>query len=127
MKTILFVDDHEVLARLSCEILEMQGYRAVCAYSAAEALEKFDKEKCDILVSDFRMEGMNGLELAKRIRAKSPNTPIIIVTGYGPIEGGKDINACLSKNELFPSLLDKIKLFLAENEMEEEPAPAVNN
>lgn len=127
MKTILFVDDHEVLARLSCEILEMQGYRAVCAYSAAEALEKFDKEKCDILVSDFRMEGMNGLELAKRIRAKSPNTPIIIVTGYGPIEGGKDINACLSKNELFPSLLDKIKLFLGESELEEEPAPAVNN
>lgn len=127
MKTILFVDDHEVLARLSCEILEMQGYRAVCAYSAAEALEKFDKEKCDILVSDFRMEGMNGLELAKRIRAKSPTTPIIIVTGYGPIEGGKDINACLSKNELFPSLLEKIKLFLGENETEEEPAPAVNN
>jgi two-component system response regulator (stage 0 sporulation protein F) len=126
MKTILFVDDHEVLARLSCEILEMQGYRAVCAYSAAEALEKFDKEKCDILVSDFRMEGMNGLELAKRIRAKSPTTPIIIVTGYGPIEGGKDINACLSKNELFPTLLEKIKLFLGENETEEEPAPVSN-
>ena len=37
MKAILFVDDHEVLARLSCEILEMQGYRAVCAYNANEA------------------------------------------------------------------------------------------
>jgi len=50
MKAVLFVDDHEVLARLSCEILEMQGYRAVCAYSAADALEKFQREKFDILV-----------------------------------------------------------------------------
>ncbi len=38
MKAILFVDDHEVLARLSCEILEMQGYRAVSAFSATDAL-----------------------------------------------------------------------------------------
>ena len=45
MKAILFVDDHEVLARLSCEILEMHGYRAVSAYSGQEALEKI-QQKC---------------------------------------------------------------------------------
>jgi CheY-like chemotaxis protein len=49
MKAILFVDDHEVLARLSCEILEMQGYRAVSAYNAQDALDKFQREKFDIL------------------------------------------------------------------------------
>ena len=48
MKAILFVDDHEVLARLSCEILEMQGYRAVSAYNAQEALEKFKRENFDM-------------------------------------------------------------------------------
>ena len=122
MKAILFVDDHEVLARLSCEILRMQGYRAVSAYSAAEALEKFDQEKFDVLVTDFRMEGMNGLELAKKIRAKNPAIPVIIVTGYGPVDGGNDIDACLSKEDLFPTLLEKIKLFLGEREAEEEPA-----
>lgn len=112
MKAVLFVDDHEVLARLSCEILEMQGYRAVCAYNAAEALDKFEKEKFDILVTDFRMDGMNGLELARKIHARSPQTPVIIVTGYGPIEGGEEVKACLPKDELFPSLLEKIKLYL---------------
>lgn len=122
MKAILFVDDHEVLARLSCEILEMQGYRAVCAYSAAEALDKFEKEKFDILVTDFRMDGMNGLELARKVHASSPQTPVIIVTGYGPIDGGKDVNACLSKEELFPQLLEKIKLYLGDARQEEEPA-----
>jgi DNA-binding NtrC family response regulator len=119
MKAILFVDDHEVLARLSCEILEMQGYRAVCAYSANEALEKFNQEKFDILVTDFRMEGMNGLELAKHIHQRDPQVPVIIVTGYGPVEGGKDVNACLQKEELFPALLEKIKLYLGEAEPSE--------
>ena len=116
MKTVLFVDDHQVLARLSCEILETQGYRAICAYNAAEALEKFDQESVDILVTDFKMEGMNGLELAHRIHLKSPQTPVIIVTGYGPIDGGSDVNVCLSKDELFPTLLEKIKLYLDQPE-----------
>src|SRR5919206_3036630 len=119
MKAILFVDDHEVLARLSCEILEMQGYRAVSAYNAAEALEKFDQENFDILVTDFRMEGMNGLELARRVHSKRPDVPVIIVTGYGPVDGGKDVNACLQKEELFPALLEKIKLFLGESEQQQ--------
>jgi CheY-like chemotaxis protein len=121
MKAILFVDDHEVLARLSCEILEMQGYKAVSAYSAKEALEKFDQQDFDILVTDFRMEGMNGVELAHRVREKSPNTPVIIVTGYGQEarkagaeDGGKDVAACLQKEELFPALIEKIKFFLGE-------------
>lgn len=114
MKAILFVDDHEVLARLSCEILEMQGYRAVSAYNATEALQKFDQEKFDILVTDFRMEGMDGLQLAQKIHAKNPQIPVIIVTGYGPIDGGKDVKACLSKDELFPALLEKIRMFLGD-------------
>ncbi len=112
MKAILFVDDHEVLARLSCEILEMHGYRAVSAFNAQDALNKFEKEDFDILVTDFRMEGMNGLELAREVHQKNPQVPVIIVTGYGPVDGGKDVSACLDKEELFPALLEKIKFFL---------------
>ena len=118
MKAILFVDDHEVLARLSCEILEMQGYRAVSAYNASDALEKFKREKFDILVTDFRMEGMNGLELARQIHASDPKVPVIIVTGYGHIDGGKDVNACLPKERMFPALIDKIKKYLGEGEVQ---------
>jgi DNA-binding NtrC family response regulator len=117
MKAILFVDDHEVLARLSCEILEMQGYKAVSAYSAQDALNKFDGETFDLLVTDFRMEGMNGLELAKRVHQKNPEVPVIIVTGYGPIDGGQDVKACLQKEELFPALLEKIKMYLEDSEL----------
>jgi DNA-binding NtrC family response regulator len=119
MKAILFVDDHEVLARLSCEILEMQGYRAVSAFNAADALEKFEREKFDLMDTDFRMEGMNGLELARKVHDRHPNVPVIIVTGYGPIDGGKDVDTVLSKEALFPDLLDKIKFYLEQAETEE--------
>ncbi len=114
MRAILFVDDHEVLARLSCEILEMHGYRAVSAFNAQDALHKFDQQDFDILVTDFRMDGMNGVELAQKIHERNPQIPVIIVTGYGPVDGGKDVNACLQKEELFPALLEKIKLYLGE-------------
>ena len=68
----------------------------------------------NILVTDFRMDGMNGVELAQKIHERQPQIPVIIVTGYGPVDGGKDVNACLQKEELFPALLEKIKLYLGE-------------
>jgi DNA-binding NtrC family response regulator len=116
MKTILFVDDHQVLARLSCEILEMQGYRAVSAFDAAGALQKLDEEDFDIMVTDFRMEGMNGLELARKVHENHPQLPVIIVTGYEEVDIGQDAAACLQKEHLFPELLEKIKMFLGESE-----------
>jgi len=122
MKNILFVDDHEVLARLSCEILEMQGYRAVSAYDGEDALRKFTHGDFDMVVSDFRMQGMNGVELARKLHEHKPDVPVIIVTGYGPIDGGNDVAACLDKEDLFPALLEKIKLFLEETQPAEKTA-----
>jgi DNA-binding NtrC family response regulator len=112
MKTVLFVDDHQVLANLSCEILAMKGYRAVSAYGGEDALRKFEQDDFDILITDFRMEGMNGVELARKIHEKRPAVPVIVITGYGPIAEDKDVAACLQKESLFPELLDKIAMCL---------------
>jgi len=117
MKTVLFVDDNEVLCRLTCDILRLEGYRAVPAYNAAEALKVFDEENFDIVITDLRMQGMDGLELARKIHNKNPQLPVILVTAYGPVEGG-DIRACLAKEDLFPNLLEKIRLCLSESETE---------
>ena len=113
MKAILFVDDHEVLARLSCEILEMQGYRAVSAYNAQDALDKFGREKFDILVTDFRMDGMNGLELAKQVHSTNPEVPVIIVTGYGHVEGGKTSRLACRRSRCFRRCWRKSRIILA--------------
>jgi CheY-like chemotaxis protein len=115
LKTILFVDDHEVLARLSCDIIEMNGYHAISAYSGPDALAKFDAGEIDLVVTDFRMDGMDGAELAKHLRERRPNVPVIIVTGYGKLDQIKDM-VVLSKDSLFPDLLEEIKQILGEGE-----------
>ncbi|MGC2208828.1 MAG: response regulator [Candidatus Korobacteraceae bacterium] len=119
MKAILFVDDYEVLARVSCGILKMHGYHAEYTYNAHDALAKFEHDKFDLLVSDYHMEGMNGLELAKLVRQKAPTLPIIIVTGVAPMEESNEVDAWIGKQDMFPALLDKIKLLLGEHESQE--------
>jgi DNA-binding NtrC family response regulator len=119
MRTVLFVDDHQVLANLSCEILAMQGYRAVSAYDGQDALRKFEQDSFDVLVADFRMEGMNGVELARKVHENHPDVPVIIITGYGPIPEDKDVAACLEKESLFPALLEKITMLVGRGKQEE--------
>ena len=119
MKAILFVDDNEVLCRLTCDILRLEGYHAVPAYNAAQALKVFAEENFDIVVTDLRMQGMDGLELAREIHNKNPQLPVILVTAYGPVEGGH-VRACLAKDNLFPTLLEKIRWCLSEVEAEAE-------
>lgn len=111
-KAVLFVDDHEALCRLSCDILRHAGYHAVPAYSAAEALQVFDSMQFDIVVTDVRMEGMDGMELARAIRRKAPKLPIIAVSGYEPVATG-EITVCIAKGELFPALLKQMRVCLS--------------
>jgi len=113
MKTILFVDDQEVLAQLSCDILRSHGYGAETAYSGREALEKFKEKKFDILVTDFRMENMDGLELARLVRLETPGLPVLIVSGYPPSEGRSEVNEWIQKEAgLFPALLNTIQQYI---------------
>ena len=65
-------------------LLETQDDWKVCdeASDGREAVEKFDKEKFDVVVLDFQMPGMNGLDAAKEITSRSPSTPILMVTLY---------------------------------------------
>jgi CheY-like chemotaxis protein len=121
MKKILVVDDNEMLCRLSCDILRAEGYHAVPAISVAEALEAFEKQEFDLVVTDFLMPGMGGLELAREIRAKQSKFPIIVMTAYEPVEC-EHVTLWLPKEFLFPHLLEKVRACLAEVEREAVPA-----
>lgn len=117
MKKILVVDDNEMLSRLACDILRMEGYHAVPATSAAQALEAFEKEEFDLLVTDFRMPGMSGLELARAIRDRNPQFPIIVMTAYQPVQC-EHVTLWLPKEYLFPGLVEKIRYCFSAAEME---------
>jgi DNA-binding NarL/FixJ family response regulator len=79
---ILVVDDNAVLRRALRNLLETQDDWKVCdeASDGLEAVAKFDQEKFDVIVLDFQMPVMNGLDAAKQITSRSPTTPILMVT-----------------------------------------------
>lgn len=83
---ILVVDDNEAMRRTLRNLLETQDEWKVCdeASDGREAVEKFDREKFDVVVLDFQMPGMNGLEAAKEITSRSPSTILMVTLHYSP-------------------------------------------
>lgn len=79
---ILLVDDSRLMRRCLRTLLEQQGSWRVCseATNGREAIERAQQTAPDIIVLDFQMPGMNGLDAAKEIRRLSPDIPILMVT-----------------------------------------------
>jgi len=83
---ILIVDDEEIIVRLLSMSLRSDGYEIVTAYNGEQGLEVFKSESPDIVVTDIKMPGMDGLELLKKIKEVDKDTEVIIVTGHGDID-----------------------------------------
>src|SRR5580658_6894843 len=81
---ILVVDDSPAIRRYLRGILEQQQGWRVCdeARNGQDAVDSFWEIDPDVVVLDFQMPGMNGLDAARRIKRLSPNTPILMVTLY---------------------------------------------
>lgn len=78
-KKILVVDDEKPISDIIKFNLEKEGFKVVVAYDGEEALEKVEEEQPDLIVLDLMLPKVDGLEVARRVRAKH-TTPIIMVT-----------------------------------------------
>ncbi|CCK80555.1 ATP-binding response regulator [Desulfobacula toluolica] len=83
---ILIVDDEEIIVRLLSISLRSDGYETFTAYNGEQGLEVFESQRPDIVVTDIKMPGMDGLELLKKIKDIDPEKEVIIVTGHGDID-----------------------------------------
>ena len=83
LRRVLVVDDDPAVRKSFDRVLTGKGYAVITAENGEEALHKLNEEKYDIVYSDIRMPGMSGLEVAEKIRARRPWTPVVIITGYG--------------------------------------------
>ncbi len=79
---VLMVDDEERFRTTTAKILERKGFQTILAESGEEALEKL-KENPDVVVLDIRMKGMDGEETLAKIKARTPEVPVIMLTGHG--------------------------------------------
>jgi response regulator RpfG family c-di-GMP phosphodiesterase len=82
---VLVVDDDREVRNLLCELLG-EGYDCTPAASAEQALRLLDRAEFDLVLSDIQMPGMSGLEMIPRVRAKAPDTVVVMVSGMQTIE-----------------------------------------
>ena len=80
--TVLIVDDEHLIADTLAEILSDKGYEASAVYNPRQAIEQMRDLRPDIVITDVLMPGMNGIELAKIVRATCPDTRILLVSGH---------------------------------------------
>ncbi len=85
-KTILVVDDEIVCLEYYGEAISDMGYRVLTAADPAAALQLACDNVIDLMVTDYMMPGMNGLELAAAFRKITPSVPIIMMTAQASVE-----------------------------------------
>ncbi len=86
MRRVLIVDDERKMRRVLQMMLEQMGVESLAAESGEEALEIFQREKVNAVITDLRMPGMGGMEWFKRLRTLDGDVPVIVLTAYGTIE-----------------------------------------
>ena len=87
---VLVVDDEENVRITTAAILEQEGYEVEMAADGTEALQKVARVRPDLVLTDLRMEDMDGITLLHELQTKHPNIVTIVLTGYASIESSID-------------------------------------
>ncbi len=85
-KKILIVDDESEMRVALETTLQRENYQLVCAEDGKQALEQFENNVFDLVLTDVRMPKLNGLELLREVKERSPQTPVVMMTAYGTID-----------------------------------------
>src|SRR4051812_12126495 len=80
--TVLVVDDEPLVCNALKFLLDRFGFDSVMAQSGAEALDCFRQREFQLVITDFSMPRMTGVDLATAIKAKAPQQPILMLTAY---------------------------------------------
>ncbi len=103
--TVLLVDDNRDGLLVRSSLLEELGYQVKMAKNGEEGLKLFESSNFDVVVTDYRMPRMNGVELIERIRKVNPNARVILLSGFVDPLGlteentGADVVIAKSANE----------------------------
>jgi len=86
MTKALVVDDERKMRRILQMVLERMGIDSVAAESGAEALQRFEAERIDLVLTDLKMPGLGGIEFLRELRAHDGEVPVIVLTAFGTVQ-----------------------------------------
>lgn len=83
---ILIVDDEAVIREGLKRVLDGEAFAVEACSSGYGAIEQLQQKEYDLIISDLKMPGMNGIEVLKSVRTLQPHIPVILITGYASVE-----------------------------------------
>ena len=83
--TVLVVDDEQIVLDSAQKLLRKEPFEVLTARSAAEGLSLLEGGGIQVVLTDLKMPGMDGLELTKQVKQRWPAIPVVMVTGYATI------------------------------------------
>jgi CheY-like chemotaxis protein len=111
---VLVIDDDAVVGRSFDRVLSAKGYEVSTALTGEEALKDMESTDYDVVCTDIKMPGMDGIEVAERIKAKCPWTPVVVITGYGTDENEARASVLgvsgFVRKPLTPAMIESITL-----------------
>src|SRR3954467_4720098 len=90
MSTILIIDDNETLREGAAAIVRKMGHVAVLAASGGDGVARFKQAPADMVLSDLKMEGTDGIAVLDKIRDEDPSAVVMIMTGFGSVKTAVD-------------------------------------
>ncbi len=84
---IVIIDDEPITLKQLRRILEKEGYQVAAFSNPQRALQQIKQKPCHLVISDVRMPTMDGLDLMTRVKARFPDTEVILITGYASLDG----------------------------------------
>ncbi len=83
---LLVIDDEEIVLKSCRKILEAEGHQVFIALSGQEAFALLTKEPIDVVITDIKMPGMDGMEVLERMKKEYPDILVIMITGYSTVQ-----------------------------------------
>jgi DNA-binding NtrC family response regulator len=90
---VLIVDDEEIVVERLRDYLEKKGMAVETSTVSRQAIERLKEKTFDVIVTDIKMEGPSGIDLMVAVKAQSPASEVILITGYGTYEAQRQAEA----------------------------------
>lgn len=84
--SIMIIDDEKIVGEMAKISLEQEGYEVETFLNAAPAMERLKEKKFDIVVTDLKMKGIDGLEVLRTVKNLYPGTKVIMITAFANLD-----------------------------------------